>query len=294
MFEGAHVAIVTPFRASDGGVDYDTLGQLIERQITGGTRGIVPCGTTGESPTLSPAEHDEVVRFTVEAVKGRALVTAGAGSNNTAATVRMARHAADVGADAVLVITPYYNKPSQAGLLEHFGQAAEASDLPVMLYNVPGRTGVNLQPETVARLAERPTVRAVKEATGDVAQSCRILDLCDIEVLSGDDALTLPLIAIGGKGVVSVVANVAPVEMTRLVSCGLAGDLAGAQAMHRRLFPLCQAMFYDTNPVPAKAALRRLGVLPCEAVRPPLIGLAAGVEERLAAALEAFGVPATA
>jgi len=287
MFEGSHVAIVTPFKA--GAVDHDKLGELIEFQLENGTTGIVPCGTTGESPTLSHDEHDAVVKFTVDTVDGRAMVIAGAGSNNTAEAIRLTQHAASVGADGALVITPYYNKPTQGGLIEHFSQIAESADIPLVLYNVPSRTGVNMLPQTVARLAELPTVQAVKEATGDLAQASQILDLCDIELLSGEDPLVLPMMSLGGVGVISVVANVAPAAMSSLVEACLAGQFIEAREIHRKLFPLCQSMFFETNPIPVKTALQLMRRYDGE-FRSPMVAMSDGPKEALGAAMSAFGL----
>lgn len=287
MFEGSHVAIVTPFK--DGQVHYAKLEELIERQIAGGTAGIVPCGTTGESPTLSAEEHDQVVSFTVKKVRRRVKVIAGAGSNDTARAAKLHRHAADCGADAALVITPYYNKPTQAGLVEHFKKVAAAADLPIVLYNVPGRTGVNMLPETVAKLAEVKNIRAVKEASGNVGQTSQILDLCPIEVLSGEDGLVLPLMSIGARGVISVVANVAPRESAQLVTACLEGQYRQALEVHKKLFPLSESMFYETNPIPAKTALRLLGLDGGE-LRLPLVPMSAANEAKLKTALVRFGL----
>ncbi len=287
MFEGSHVAIVTPFKS--GAVDFDKLGELIEFQLENGTHGIVPCGTTGESPTLSHAEHEEVVRFTVETVDGRAKVIAGSGSNNTAEAVSLTQAAEAVGADGALVITPYYNKPTQEGLYRHFSRIAESSGIPLVLYNVPSRTGVNMLPETTARLAELPTVQAVKEATGNVAQASQVIELCDIEVLSGEDGLVLPLMAVGGKGVISVVANVAPGAMSTMVEACLAGQFIEARVIHLKLFPLSEAMFFETNPTPVKTALKLMGMYEGE-FRLPICEMGDTNTDRLAAAMNAFGL----
>lgn len=292
MFEGAYTAIVTPFK-EDGAIDYDRLGQQIEAQIAGGC-GLVPCGTTGENPTLSEREHMDVVAFVVEKAAGRVKVIAGAGSNRTDTAIMLARHAKTVGADAALVITPYYNKPSPRGLLAHFRAVAEAVDIPQVVYNVPGRTGCDILPPTIAELSVLPQIAAVKEATGDIARVTQILQAVEqaggtIDVLSGEDATVLPLIAAGGVGVISVVANVAPRAMADLVAAGLAGDLKRGLELHRKLFPLCEAMFFDTNPGPVKAALKLLGGGNGN-YRLPMLPPTDEVEQRIQAELVAFGL----
>jgi len=270
MFRGSMVAMVTPF--SEGEVDYETLGQLIDFQIENGTDAIVPCGTTGESPTLSHEEHDRVVEFTVEKVDKRVKVIAGAGSNCTREALRLTRHAQDVGADGALVITPYYNKPTQSGLIEHFRKLADETDIPLVLYNVPGRTGVKLEPDTIAELAPLDNIVAVKEACGSVDQVNRILNLCDITVISGDDALTLPMIAVGGEGVISVAANIVPDAVSQMVHNALDGKWNTARQEHYYLYSLFQMMFIETNPIPVKTALAMMGKLR-EEFRLPLCGL---------------------
>ncbi|MGH7428161.1 MAG: 4-hydroxy-tetrahydrodipicolinate synthase, partial [Candidatus Methylomirabilaceae bacterium] len=259
MFSGSIVAIVTPFR--NGRVDERALGDLIEFQLANGTDGIVPCGTTGESATLSHQEHERVVAFTIEAVKRRVPVIAGAGSNSTAEAIALTRHAKKAGADGALLITPYYNKPMQEGLFRHYKAVAEAVDLPLVLYNIPSRTSVNLLPSTVGRLAAIRNIVAIKEGSGSLQQVSEILQACGdrFTVLSGDDPLTLPMMAVGAKGVITVTANIAPAEMAAMVDAFAAGQLDQARRLHNKLFPLFTALFYETNPIPVKTALAMMG-----------------------------------
>ncbi len=259
MFTGSLVAIVTPFK--NGKLDERALGDLIEWQITSGTNGIVPCGTTGESATLTHAEHDRVVAFTVEVVRRRIPVVAGTGSNSTEEAIALTKHAKAAGVDGALLITPYYNKPTQEGLFLHYKAVAEAVDLPLVVYNIPGRTGVNMMPATIARLTIYPTVVAIKEGSGSVQQASEIIQLCGerLTVLAGDDALTLPMMAVGGKGVITVTANLVPTKMAQLVNAFLQGRLEAARAMHYELYPLFTALFYETNPIPVKEALYMMG-----------------------------------
>jgi len=271
IFKGSITALVTPFK-DDGSVDFETLAALVEWQIESGTDGLVPCGTTGESPTLSHEEHEAVVAAVVTSVRKRIPVLAGAGSNATAESLRLVRHAEKVGADGVLVITPYYNRPTQAGLLAHYRTIAAATRLPIVVYNVPGRTGTNILPETLAQLAQIETIVGVKEASGSLDQVSAILNTCNLDVLSGDDGLTLPIMAVGGCGVISVVANAAPRKMVALTRAVSKGDLANAERLHRELYPLCKALFLETNPIPVKAALAMLGKIR-ENLRLPLVPL---------------------
>lgn len=289
MFTGSMTALVTPFK--NGEFDEQAYRELIEFQITAGTDGLVPCGTTGESATLSHEEHDRVVEVCIAAVAGRVPVIAGAGSNSTREALRLTKHAKDAGADAALLITPYYNKPTQEGLYRHYAYIAERVDLPLVLYNVPGRTGVNLLPETVARLAAVPNVRAVKEATADLRQASQIIRLCGdrINVISGDDFTVLPLLAIGGKGVISVVSNVVPADMAGMVDAFFAGDHATARELHYKMFPLAEAMFFETNPIPVKTALGMLGKIQPE-LRLPLCPMTEKNRERLQEVLRAYGL----
>jgi 4-hydroxy-tetrahydrodipicolinate synthase len=272
MFHGAIVATVTPFR--NGKVDAAGLRRLVEFQIRNGTDGIVPCGTTGESATLAYEEHERVIDLVVEAADGRVPVIAGTGSNNTKEAIVLTRYARKAGADAALVITPYYNKPTQKGLVAHFTAVAEAADIPIILYNVPGRTGVNMAAETVARLAEVKNIVGVKEASGNLAQICDILQMTPKTfcVLSGDDGLYFPMLALGAKGVISVVSNVAPKEMADLYDAFALGEVAKARDLHFRLWPLMQALFIETNPIPAKTALAMMGKIR-EEVRLPLCAM---------------------
>jgi 4-hydroxy-tetrahydrodipicolinate synthase len=287
MFEGVTVALVTPF--SKGEVDYAKIEELVEWHVEQATDCLVPCGTTGESPTLTHEEHDGAVDAVIKAASGRIKVLAGAGSNATREALRLCRHAESAGADGVLVITPYYNKPTQEGLYRHFRAVAEAVGIPVVMYNVPGRTGVSIAPETVARLASLKNIVAVKEASGSLDQASAIVSSCDVTVLSGDDSLTLPIMSVGGKGIISVVANIVPRDMKAMVEAYNAGDTAGAAERHKKLFPLCRAMFYETNPIPIKTAMRMLGRLNGE-MRLPLCDMSKANEARLHKALEDYGL----
>src|SRR3954469_16008800 len=259
LFAGVTVAIVTPFR--NGDIDWDNLGKLVDWHCDQKTDGLVPCGTTGESPTLDHDEHERVVAFVCERARGRRKVMAGTGSNSTREAIRMTKAAKKAGADGTLQVGPYYNKPTQEGYFRHFAAIADACDLPQVIYNIPGRTGSEIAPETIARLAESyPTVVAVKEATGKLDMASQIAATTDLTILSGDDSLTLPIMSVGGKGVVSVVGNIVPRDMRALVAAFAAGDVAGARRWHRKLFPLCRDMLgVATNPIPVKAAMRLLG-----------------------------------
>jgi len=281
------VAIVTPFR--NGEVDFEKLGELVEFQILGGTDAVVPCGTTGESATLTHEEHDRVVEFVVEKVAGRIKVIAGAGSNSTLEALRLTRHAQDVGADAALVITPYYNKPTQRGMIKHFELLAERTEIPLVLYNVPGRTGVRLEPPTVARLSALDTVVAIKEACGSVDQVSQILNLCDITVLSGDDMLTLPMISVGAKGVISVAANIVPAEVAAMVHAALEGRWEDARRGHFDLYNLFQGMFIETNPIPVKTALALMGRI-TEEFRLPICSMSEANREKLESLLRGYAL----
>ena len=272
MFEGAFVAIVTPFK--DGRVDETALRGLIEYQIAAGVSGIVPCGTTGESATLSHEEHDQVIAIAVEACKGKVPVLAGTGSNSTREAVELTQHAQKAGADGSLQITPYYNKPSQEGLYGHFKSIAAETDLPVILYNVPGRTSINMLPGTVARLSAIKNVVGIKEASGSLQAISEIIDLCgdEFSVLSGDDALLWPILAVGGKGVISVTANILPGKVADLCKAAAMGDIDRARALHYELRDINDILFIDTNPVPVKSAAHFMGRIEDE-VRPPLAPL---------------------
>jgi 4-hydroxy-tetrahydrodipicolinate synthase len=286
---GSIVALVTPFK--DGQLDTAALKKLVEFHAQGGSAGVLVCGTTGESATLSHEEHERVIDIVVQAVKGRIKVIAGAGSNNTAEAIRLTAHAKKAGADAALLITPYYNKPTQEGLYQHFKAVAQAVDLPQILYNIQARTAVNMEPETVARLAEIPNIVAVKEASGNLEQMSRVKLLCGgkLALISGDDALTLPVMAIGGVGVMSVVANLAPRATADLVAKAAAGDYAGARASHYALLPLVRALFCETNPAPVKAAMGLMGLCGPE-LRLPLVSIKPENLERLRKEMRAFGL----
>jgi 4-hydroxy-tetrahydrodipicolinate synthase len=290
IFRGAFVAIVTPF--IDGQVDEQGLIDLIEFHIANGTNGIVPCGTTGESATLSHEEHHRVVELTVKTVNGRVPVVAGSGSNSTSEAINLTRHAKDAGVDGVLMVSPYYNKPSQEGLYQHYKAVAEAVDVPIILYNVPSRTSSNILPQTVARLAQIDNIVGIKEATADLNQISEVIRLCpdDFSVLSGDDFTSMPTVLIGGTGVISVTSNVAPRDMAEMMEAALAGDVAKAKQMHYKLFPLMQAMFYDTNPVPAKKSLELMGKIKSGTPRLPLCSIDDDSLGRLKGALSAYGL----
>lgn len=259
QFSGSYVAIATPFQ--EGAIDRAAYRKLIEFQIENGTAGIVPCGTTGESATLSHEEHAELIRMTVELVAGRVQVIAGTGSNSTREALKLTADAKRAGADAALLITPYYNKPSQQGLYEHYKAIAEEVDLPLVLYNVPGRTGVSIAPSTLHRLGDFHNIVAVKDATGNIDWTSEVCGECDLAVLSGDDSATLPMISIGACGVISVLANIAPAAVADLVAKGLAGDFNGARQIHHRYFKLIKALFLESNPMPVKAALEMMGMI---------------------------------
>jgi 4-hydroxy-tetrahydrodipicolinate synthase len=289
MFKGSMVAIITPFK--EGKVDEETYRELIEFQIENNTSAIVPCGTTGESATLSIEEHGRVIDLAVEAVNKRVPVIAGAGGNSTSEAIELTRHAKKAGADATLQVTPYYNKPSQEGLFRHYTAIADAVSLPQVLYNVPGRTGVNMLPETVARLAERPEIVAIKEASANLGQMAEIVRLAgeNLTLISGDDNLTLPILSIGGKGVISVVANIVPRDNADLLTAWEEGNIDKAKALYFKLLPLCQAMFYETNPVPAKTSLALMGKIQDE-LRLPLAPMATANLEKLKKALRDYGL----
>lgn len=285
--QGVYTALITPFR--NGKVDYPALEALLEKQVAGKVAGVVPVGTTGESPTLSPAEHIEVIARTVEIVRGRCQVIAGSGANSTEEAIHLTLEAKAAGADASLQVTPYYNKPTQEGIYRHFSVIAEKSQLPVVLYNVPGRAGVPIAVETVARLAANPLMAAVKEAAGSVDRVSAIRDCCDITVLSGDDSLTLPMISVGASGVISVASNLIPGELSGMVELALAGDMKGAMALHRKYYPLFRDLFIESNPIPVKAALAEVGAIAPE-YRLPLCELSAAHADALRATLKKCGL----
>jgi len=289
MFKGSFVAIVTPFK--NGKIDEKAYTDLIDFQIGEGTQGIVPCGTTGESATLSHQEHERVVEITVEIVNKRVPVIAGTGSNSTSEAIMLTRHAKDAGADAALLITPYYNKPTQEGLYQHYKAIAESVNIPQFQYNVPGRTGVNMLPETVARLSKIKNIIGIKEATGDMRQVSDVLALCgeDFIVLSGDDFTTFPLLTIGGKGVISVTANVAPRDVAAMCNEFFSGNLKKAKELHYKMRPLNDAMFYETNPIPVKTALSLMGKVSDE-MRLPLCPMSEKNLEKLKNIMKGYGL----
>jgi len=288
MFTGTGTALVTPFRR-DGSLDEPTLRALVKRQIAAGIDFLVPCGTTGESPTLSEEERNRVVAITVELAKGKVPVLAGAGGYNTCEVIERARELTRLDVSGILSVTPYYNKPTQEGLYQHFKAIAEAVDLPIILYSVQGRTGVNIEPATVQRLAQIPNIVGIKEASGNVGQMATIMNCVPEEflVLSGDDALTLPLLAIGGRGVISVVSNEIPAEMTRLTHLALEGDFAGALQIHRRYHALMEINFVESNPIPVKAAMAEMGLLE-PSWRLPLVPPKAENRAKIRAVLESL------
>jgi 4-hydroxy-tetrahydrodipicolinate synthase len=280
--------MVTPFR--DGRVDEVALRQHVEFQVKAGTTCLVPVGTTGESPTLSYEEHERVIATVIEAAAGRIKVMAGTGSNSTDEALHLTKWAAKAGADAALIVAPYYNRPTQEGLYQHFKVLAEAVDIPICIYNIPGRTGRNIEPETIARLAELPNITMVKEAAGSMDQVSQLLAMTDLLVLSGDDSLTLPMMSVGGAGVISVVGNIVPQDMIALIQAFKANKTAEAIAWHRKLFPLCRDMLgLSTNPIPIKAAMKLLGRDTGD-LRLPLVGLSADQEAKLQATLVRYGL----
>jgi 4-hydroxy-tetrahydrodipicolinate synthase len=287
-FQGSIVALVTPFR--DGKVDEAKIRALVDFHVTAGTDAVVPCGTTGESPTLSHDEHRRVVELVIEAARGRLPVIAGTGSNSTREAIALTRHAKEAGASAALVVNPYYNKPTQEGLYRHFRAVAEEGDLPILVYNIQSRTAINVETDTLARLAKDcPRIVGVKEASGSLDQMTQVVLACgpEFSVLSGDDSLTLPLMAVGGRGVVSVLANVLPRETAELTHAALSGDWKRARDLHLRLFPLCRALFIETNPIPVKEAMAMMGMIEPE-LRLPLCRMSDANRERLRAVLGQF------
>jgi 4-hydroxy-tetrahydrodipicolinate synthase len=287
-FAGLSVALTTPFR--NGELDQAALGSQVDFQIQAGTHCLCPVGTTGESPTLSHDEHERIIADVVQLAAGRIKVMPGTGSNSTREALRLTKWAAKAGADAALVVAPYYNKPTQEGFYQHFKALAEAVDIPICVYNIPGRTAKNIEPETIARLAELPGIAMVKEATGSMDQASQILALTNLTVLSGDDSLTLPLLALGGRGVISVVGNIVPRDMLALLKAFESGNLAEAQRWHRKLFPLCRDMLgLSTNPIPVKAAMKLLGRDTGE-LRMPMTPLSAQEEGKLRSTLAGYGL----
>ncbi len=290
MFEGSFVALVTPFK-DDESLDEAKLKELIEFQIDGGIHGIVPCGTTGESPSLSEEEHDRVIELTVETVNGRVPVIAGTGSNSTTRTLRATEHAKAAGADAALIVTPYYNKPNQQGLYAHYMKVADSVDIPIIIYNVPGRCGTDILSDTVARLAEQPNIVGLKEATGELKRASEVVSMCpdDFVVLSGDDINTLPILSVGGKGVISVVANVDPADIAETCNAFKAGNIELARKLHYKTMQLAVDLFIETNPIPAKTALMLMGKLNGK-LRLPLAPLTPANQETLRQTLEDAGL----
>ncbi len=290
MFQGSIVAIVTPFR--DGLVDEAKLRELVEFHVANGTDGIVACGTTGESPTLSHEEHRRAIDLVVEAARRRLAVIAGTGSNSTREAIDLTRHAKAAGADGALVVNPYYNKPTQEGLYQHFRAIAEAADIPILVYNIAGRTAVNVETDTLARLArDCENIVGVKEASGSLEQMTRVILACgpDFSVLSGDDTLTLPLMSLGGRGVISVIANIVPKETAEMTHAALEGDWKRAREAHLRLFPLARAAFIETNPIPIKEAMAMAGMIAPE-FRLPMCRMGDANRERLRAVLRQYGL----
>jgi 4-hydroxy-tetrahydrodipicolinate synthase len=289
MFKGAFTALVTPFR--DGNIDADALRAHVDRQIAGGIDGLVPCGTTGEASTLSHDEHVEVVRIVVEHSAGRVPVIAGSGSNSTSEAMELTRRVKDVGADGALMITPYYNKPTQAGLVAHFTAVANEVDIPIILYNVPSRTGINMLPETVGILSAVPNIVGLKDATADLNQASYARKMVpeDFIILSGEDSIVYPLLAVGGNGVISVVSNIAPGDMAELCSRFHSGDTRGAAELHHKLLPLCDAMFVETNPIPVKGALSMMGQIRNE-LRLPLVPLTEDGAVKVREAITEYGL----
>ena len=287
-FSGLSVAMTTPFR--NGEVDIEALQRQVEFQIEAGATCLCPVGTTGECPTLSHPEQDRVISAVVEAAAGRIKVMPGTGSNSTEEALRLTRWAAKAGADAALVVAPYYNKPTQEGFFQHFRALAQAVDIPICVYNIPGRTGKNIEPATIARMAELPNITMVKEATGSLDQASQIINATDLTVLSGDDSLTLPLLSIGGRGVISVVGNIVPKDMIALLKAFESGNPAEARRWHHKLFPLCRDMLgLSTNPIPIKAAMQMLGRDTGE-LRMPLVRLSPAEEAKLRATLVNYGL----
>ncbi len=288
MFRGSIVALVTPF-SEDFSVDFEAYGRLIDFHLEHGTHGIVPCGCTGEAATLAHHEQKQIIKFTVERVEGRVPVIAGTGSNNTAEALDFTSYAKEVGADGALMISPYYNKPTREGLIAHYKMIAENVDIPIMLYNVPSRTGVKMEPDTIAELFECPNIVSVKEACGSVDQVSQIRSLCDINVMSGDDPLTLPMMAVGASGVVSVAANVVPEKVAAMCDEFDNRNLEAAQALHYELTPLFKALFVQTNPLPVKAVLAQMGLIK-NVLRLPMTPLPADKLESIQPVLDKIGL----
>jgi len=289
VFEGVLTALVTPFR--DGAIDEAALRNLVDLQIEAGVDGLVPCGSSGEAATLSHAEHRRAVEIVVQAARGRVPIVAGTGSNSTREAIELTQHAKAAGADGALLISPYYNKPTQEGIFLHYAEVARATSFPLLAYNIPGRTASNILPATIARMADVPQIVGVKEASGDVGQIAEVIARCpeDFAVLAGDDAMTLPLLALGGRGVIATTANVAPSAMVQMIRAFRAGDVVEARRIHFRLLPLFQVLFCETNPIPVKAALAFMGLCGPE-IRLPLTPLSEPHRERLQVVLKELGL----
>jgi 4-hydroxy-tetrahydrodipicolinate synthase len=289
MFEGLSTALITPFH--DDAIDETALRELVERQIAAGVSQLVPCGSTGESATLTHFEHGKVIEIVVSAARGRIQVLAGTGSNNTREAIELTQHAKEVGADGALLISPYYNKPTQQGIYEHYRAVADQTQFPLVTYNIPGRTGSNIAPSTLARLADVPHIVGVKEACGDIGQIAEVIARCDekFAVLSGDDALNLPIMAVGGRGAISTASNVAPEAVLELIRACEKNDFARAREIHYRLLPLFDALFLETNPIPVKCGLEMMGLIGSAEVRPPLTPITEANRERLRVALKGLG-----
>lgn len=287
ILTGLMTALVTPFK--HGVIDEDKLKKIIDFQIENGIQALIPCGTTGESATLSYEEHNSVIDITIKYTNKRIPVIAGTGSNSTEETIMLTKHAKAAGADACLLIAPYYNRPTQSGLFAHFIKIADTVNIPLILYNIPTRTGVNIEPETVARLSEHKNIIAIKEASGNLDQITRIISLCNIVVLSGDDSLTLPILSIGGKGVISVASNIVPRDIAEMVNLFSKGDIVKAQRRNVELYPLFKILFIETNPVPVKTAMALMGMIDSE-VRLPLVPLREENKVKLKKVLEEYGL----
>jgi 4-hydroxy-tetrahydrodipicolinate synthase len=291
MFTGSMVAIVTPFKNNGSALDEKKLKELVKFQIENGTSVIVPCGTTGESATLSIEEHEKVIDIVVDAARHKAKVMAGTGSNNTAEAIELTSHAKKAGADAALIITPYYNKPTQEGIYRHFKALSDSVDIPLIAYNIASRTGVNITPDTMKRLSELENVIGVKEASGDLSQMSEIKNLCgkDFGLISGDDALTLAVLSIGGCGVISVVANIVPKDVSDMVKAFMDNDMKKARSLHFKMLPLIKAMFFETNPIPLKTAMGMMGMIE-PGLRLPMCEMSSANKEKLEKVLKEYGL----
>jgi len=291
MFRGSMVAIVTPFKNNGKELDEVKLKDLVDFQISNNTFVIVPCGTTGESATLSIEEHEKVIDIVITTAKGKAKVMAGTGSNNTAEAIELTRHAKEAGADGALIITPYYNKPTQEGIYRHFKALSDSVDIPLIAYNIASRTGTNITPETMRRLSTLKNLVAVKEASGNLNQMAEIRYLCgpDFALISGDDSLTLPVLVIGGCGVISVVANIIPKDVSEMVSAFMSNDIEKARERYFKMLPLIKAMFIETNPIPVKTAMNMLGMIEPD-VRLPMCNISEANKEKLKLALIEYGL----